>query len=112
MFDTEKKVSRRELITADSADPRSIADFHAYGARIVGAEKGKDSIRYGIKWLQGLHRIYIDPIRCPKTYKEFIGYEYPRDKNGDFLSVYPDKDNHSIDSVRYAMESIWKRRGA
>lgn len=75
-------------------------------------KKGKDSIRYGIQWLQGLHRIYIDPIKCQKTYKEFIGYEYPRDKNGDFLSVYPDKDNHSIDAVRYATEEIWKRRGA
>lgn len=112
LFDIHKKVSRDDYITADSAEPKSIADFHAYGARIRGAEKGADSVRYGIHWLQGLHRIYIDPVRCPKTYKEFIGYEYPRDKNGDFISTFPDKDNHSIDSVRYATESIWKRRGA
>ena len=112
LFDIHHIVSKDELITADSAEPKSIADFHAFGARIRGAEKGKDSVRYGIQWLQGLHKIYIDPVRCPKTYKEFIGYEYPRDKNGDFLSVYPDKDNHSIDAVRYATESIWKRRGA
>ena len=112
LYDVQKLIDRNEYVTADSAEPKSIADFHSYGARIRGAEKGKDSIRYGIQWLQGLHRIYIDPIRCPKTYKEFIGYEYPRDKNGDFLSVYPDKDNHSIDAVRYATEEIWKRRGA
>ena len=112
LFDVQKMVSRDDYITADSAEPKSIADFHAYGARIRGAEKGADSVRYGIQWLQGLHKIYIDPVRCPKTYKEFIGYEYPKDKNGDFMSVYPDKDNHSIDSVRYATESIWKRRGA
>lgn len=112
LYDVQKLIERNEYVTADSAEPKSIADFHSYGARIRGAEKGKDSIRYGIQWLQGLHRIYIDPIRCPKTYKEFIDYEYPRDKNGDFLSVYPDKDNHSIDAVRYATEEIWKRRGA
>lgn len=112
LFDIQHKADRNDMITADSAEPKSIADFHVYGARIRGAEKGADSVRYGIQWLQGLHRIYIDPVRCPKTYKEFIGYEYPRDKNGDFLSVYPDKDNHSIDAVRYATENIWKRRGA
>ena len=112
LFDIQHKADRDIMITADSAEPKSIADFHAYGAKIRGAEKGADSVRYGIQWLQGLHKIYIDPVRCPKTYKEFIGYEYPRDKNGDFLSVYPDKDNHSIDAVRYATESIWKRRGA
>ena len=112
LFDIQHKADRNDMITADSADPKSIADFHVYGARIRGAEKGADSVRYGIQWLQGLHRIYIDPVRCPKTYKEFIGYEYPRDKNGDFLSVYPDKNNHSIDAVRYATENIWKRRGA
>ena len=111
LFDIKKKVNRGELITADSAEPKSIADFHAYGARIRGAEKGKDSVRYGIRWLQGLAHIYIDPVQCPKTFKEFVNYEYPRDKNGDFLSVYPDKDNHGIDSVRYATESIWKKRG-
>lgn len=112
LFDIQHKADRNDMITADSAEPKSIADFHAYGARIRGAEKGAESVRYGIQWLQGLSHIYIDPVRCPKTYKEFINYEYPRDKNGDFLSVYPDKDNHSIDAVRYATESIWKRRGA
>ena len=112
LYEVKKIVSLNDYVTADSAEPKSIADFHSYGARIRGAEKGKDSVRYGIQWLQGLHRICIDPVRCPKTYKEFVGYEYPRDKNGDFLSVYPDKDNHSIDAVRYATEEIWKRRGA
>lgn len=112
LFNKYKKVQRGEMITADSAEPKSIDDFHAYGARIRGAQKGADSVRYGIQWLQGLAHIYIDPVRCPLTYKEFVGYEYPRDKNGDFLSVYPDKDNHSIDSVRYALEPIWNRRGA
>lgn len=112
LFDIHHLVTKNDLITADSAEPKSIADFHAYGARIRGAEKGADSVRYGIQWLQGLHKIYIDADKCPKTYQEFIGYEYPRDKNGDFMSVYPDKNNHSIDAIRYATESIWKRRGA
>ena len=38
-------------------------------------------------------------------------YEYERDKNGDVISGYPDKNNHCIDSVRYALNNIWKKRG-
>jgi PBSX family phage terminase large subunit len=100
-----------ELLTCDSAEQKSIADFRAWGAFARGAEKGPDSVRYGIKWLQGLRHIYIDKHRCPETYDEFVKYEYDRDKNGKLLSSYPDRDNHSIDSVRYALERHYKRKG-
>lgn len=111
LYNDLKKVSKDELITADSAEQKSIADFKAYGAFIRGAEKGPESVRYGIKWLQGLRHIYIDKRRCPNTYKEFIDYEYEQDRDGNFISAYPDVNNHSIDSVRYAMEKYWRRKG-
>ena len=111
LYNDLKKVSKDELITADSAEQKSIADFKAYGAFIRGAEKGPESVRYGIKWLQGLRHIYIDKRRCPDTYKEFIDYEYEQDRDGNFISAYPDVNNHSIDSVRYAMEKYWRRKG-
>jgi len=111
IFDELKLVTRDELIIADSAEEKSIADFKAYGAFIRGAEKGPESVRYGIKWLQGLRHIYIDKRKCPYTYSEFVNYEYEQDKEGNFISAYPDKDNHSIDAVRYAMNNFWKRRG-
>lgn len=91
-------ISTEELVTADSAEPASIADFKAYGAFIRGAKKGPESVRYGIKWLQGLNHIYIDKRMCPKTYKEFTHYEYCQDKDGNFISAYPDEDNHGIDA--------------
>ena len=111
LYNQLKLVSRDELVTADSAEEKSIADFKAYGAFIRGAEKGPDSVRYGIKWLQGLRHIYIDKRMCPETYKEFINYEYEQDRDGNFVSAYPDAYNHSIDAVRYAMEKYWKRKG-
>ena len=111
LYEEKKLVRTDELITADSAEPKSIADFKAYGAFIRGAEKGPDSVRYGIKWLQGLRHIYIDKRRCPKTYKEFIDYEYEQDRDGNFISAYPDVNNHSIDAVRYGLEKYWKRKG-
>ena len=64
-----------------------------------------------MKWLQSLAAIVIDPVRCPETAHEFQHYEYERDSAGNIISGYPDRDNHSIDAVRYAMESTWRRMG-
>ena len=92
------------VITADSAEPKSIEDFRVNNFKIKGAIKGADSVRFGIKWLQQLAKIYIDKERCPKTFEEFSLYELEKDKNGDFKDKYPDKNNHHIDAIRYALE--------
>lgn len=111
LYDELKLVDREEPVIADSAEEKSVADFKAYGAFIRAAEKGPESVRYGIKWLQGLNHIYIDQKRCPKTYFEFSTYEYEQDKDGNFISAYPDKNNHSIDAVRYSLQKYWARKG-
>lgn len=111
LYNERKLLTKEELVIADSAEPKSIADFKAYGAFIRPADKGPDSVRYGIKWLQGLKHIYIDKRRCPETYKEFVNYEYEQDRNGEFISDYPDENNHSIDAVRYALEKYANRKG-
>ena len=104
-------ISTTELLSFDIAEEKSGADFKAYGAFVRGARKGPDSVHYGIKWLQGLSHIYIDKRRCPHTYKEFVRYEYERDKDDNIISAYPDKNNHSIDAVRYAMWQYCRRKG-
>lgn len=106
-----KGVTGTDLITADSAEPKSVGDYRDYGALCRPAIKGPDSVRYGIKWLQSLKSIVIDPVRCPETAKEFQNYEYERTDDGEIISGYPDENNHSIDMVRYAMERVWRRKG-
>ena len=98
----QKRVGNRRII-ADSAEPKSITEIRGYGLNIYGATKGPDSVEYGIKWLQDRAHIYIDKKRCPNTYREFVSYEYEMNKQGEFISAYPDKNNHSIDAVRYGM---------
>lgn len=56
-------------------------------------------------------KLVFDPARTPKALKEFKKYEYERDKDGNIISGYPDKDNHFIDACRYATEEMWRRRG-
>ena len=98
-------------ITCDSAEPKSIDEVKGYGLRVVGAKKGPDSVEYGVKWLQDLEEIIIDPARCPETARELSGYELERDREGNFKAGYPDKDNHHIDAVRYACEDDMRRPG-
>lgn len=94
---------RNESIVADSAEPKSISELNQYGLRVRGVKKGPDSIEYGIKFLQDLNQIIIDDSRCPETAREFLAYELAKDANGNWKAGYPDKDNHSIDMVRYAL---------
>lgn len=104
-------ITANDLITCDSAEEKSVGDYRTYGLLARGAEKGPGSVEYSMKWLQSLAEIVIDNKRCPKTAEEFMEYEYERDKEGEVISGYPDKNNHGIDAVRYATNPIWKKRG-
>lgn len=106
-----KGLTRHDRIVADSAEPKSINDYNAFGLLCTGAEKGAGSVDYSMKWLQQLTKIVIDPRRCPDTKKEFSAYEYERTKEGDIMSGYPDKNNHHIDAVRYGTELIYRKPG-
>jgi PBSX family phage terminase large subunit len=97
-------------ITADSAEKVSIDYFRNHGYDIAGAIKGPGSVDFGMKWLSSRLKIVIDPIRCPETTKEFRNSEYLKDKDGNFVSGYPDKDNHFQDAVRYSLEEIIMER--
>lgn len=107
----EMGITGNDLITCDSAEEKSVGDYKAYGLLARGAIKGPGSVEYSMKWLQSLVEIVIDNVRCPKTADEFLEYEYERDKEGNVISGYPDKNNHGIDAVRYATNPIWKKKG-
>lgn len=93
-------------VTCDSAEPRSIAELRSRGVRVTPARKRPDSVSHGMKWLQSRALIVIDPKRTPRAAEEFSCYEYERGRDGEPLPFYPDRDNHLIDAVRYAMESV------
>ena len=92
-----------EIVWADSEDARTINELKRRGVNAVAVRKGPGSVKAGIKWLQDLAAIVIDPARTPNIAREFSGYEYTQDRNGGFLPDVPDRDNHTIDSGRYAM---------
>ena len=97
-------------ITCDSAEKKSTNDFRDLGLPAKNAIKGAGSVDYGMKWLQ-CRKIVIDPARTPEAYNEIANYEYERDKEGNVISGYPDKDNHFIDALRYSYEKYYNKRG-
>ena len=107
----KKGLTNADTLIADSAEPKSVADFREYGSSCRGAEKGPESVKYSMKWLQSLKAIVIDNERCPYSADELLNYELEQDKDGNFISEYPDRNNHFIDGIRYATNMIWKRRG-
>ena len=98
-------------VTCDSAEPRSIAELRELGIKALKAKKGPGSIEFGENWLDDLEAIVIDVKRTPNVAREFENIDYQTDKDGDIRPKLEDKDNHSIDSTRYALELDMKLHG-
>ncbi len=95
----------KQVVTCDSAEPKSINDLRGLGIKAMPCTKYPGSVAYGVKWLQS-KRLVIDPKRTPNAFREFTGYEYVTTKDGEFTTDLPDKDNHTIDATRYALDRL------
>lgn len=103
--------SRDWKITADSARPETISHLKKKSFKIVGAKKGKDSVKEGIEFLKS-YTIVVHP-RCVHVIDELGLYSYKVDKiTGDILPILEDKNNHCIDAIRYAVEQLMFNRQA
>lgn len=105
-----KAEPERQLIFADSAEPKSIYDLQSEGLYVKACQKFPGCVLYRIKWLQN-RRIVIDPARTPNAHREFINYEYMTTKDGEFLADVPDSDNHTIDAVSYSLDRLIYKKG-
>lgn len=93
---------RKEVITADSAEPKSIEELKRNGLdRVRGATKGKDSIINGINILQQYEIIILPSLTW--IIEEFKNYTWKKGKDGEYINVPIDKYNHSLDSLRYGI---------
>lgn len=100
----------KERITADSAEPKSIAQLRGLGlSRIHAAKKGRDSVMNGIQLIQG-YKIIIHP-RCVNFITEISNYTWDKDKFDNTINQPIDDFNHLMDAMRYAMERFSKKAG-
>lgn len=96
----------KEIITADAAEQKSIAELKRDGIlRIKPAKKGPDSIIQGISFMQQYQLVVDD--RCVKLIEELENYTYQKDKKtNEYINKPVDSYNHVIDAIRYALEPI------
>ena len=100
-------VSGNDEIYADSAEPKSIDELHREGFNIHPCEKGKDSVKAGVDYLQSLKIHIIDGSE--NISKEARGYVRKMDKDGKYLPIPIDYDNHAMDAIRYAIYTHCKK---
>lgn len=95
----------KEVITADSAEPKSIDRLRTLGLRRVrAAQKGKDSILSGIDRIQD-YELIVHP-RCKNFIVEIYNYTWAKDRFGRTINKPIDDFNHLMDAMRYALESL------
>ena len=103
----EKLGFRKEIITADSEEPKRIEHLRSLGlTRIKASKKGKDSINAGIQFIQDF-KIFIHP-RCVNFLTEISNYAWDKDKFGKAVNKPIDDFNHLMDAMRYALEDYMR----
>ena len=103
----EKLGFKKEIIVADSAEPKSIDHLKGLGLyRIKASKKGKDSINAGIQFIQDF-KIFIHP-RCVNFLTEISNYAWDKDKFGKAVNKPIDDFNHLMDAMRYALEDYMR----
>lgn len=102
--------SEKWFITADSARPETISYMQKHGyPKINAAIKGAKSVEEGIEFLKS-YDIVVHP-RCKHVIDELTLYSYETDPlTGEVLPKLADKNNHTIDALRYACEGVRKAR--
>lgn len=97
-----KKRIGSNYVVCDSAEPKSIQELNNAGINAKPARKGKDSINYGIQWLQ--QQTIVIGKNCVAAKNEISTYHWRQDKDGNAIRQPSDKNNHLIDAMRYAYE--------
>lgn len=93
----------QSLVIADSAEPKSIDEIRSHGVNIIGANKGQGSVNQGIQFVQD-QRISVTK-RSLNIIKEYRNYLWTTDKDGKIINKPESGFDHSLDAVRYALES-------
>lgn len=106
-----KKIPTNMPCYCDCAEPKSIAELADIGVSAYPADKGSDSINYGIQIMQ--EQKYRVTKRSVNLRMELEKYTWAKDKKtGESLNKPIEKYNHAIDAVRYhEMETLGKSTG-
>lgn len=102
--------SQSHPITADGSWPDTVNYMQRNGfPRMRAAVKGPGSVAEGVEWLQS-YDIVVHP-RCVHVIDELTLYSFKVNPHTlEITNVLEDKKNHTIDSLRYALENVRRAR--
>lgn len=100
IFENQEKA----LVIADSAEPKSNDEIKSYGINIIPCVKGRDSVRQGIQYVQ--HQRISVTKRSINVIKEYRNYLWMTDRDGKILNEPDHLYSHSMDAIRYGMDSL------
>ena len=99
----------RTKLYVDSAEPRSIQYFRNNQINAVAAQKGPDSVKAGIMFLQDC-LIIVHP-RCTSFITELENFSYIKSKvTGEYTEETTHEWSHAIDACRYAYSDIYTNK--
>jgi phage terminase large subunit len=96
-----KGVDRRAKIYADSEEPKSIKELRDLGFNVLPADKGPDSLLFGIKQLKSMENYATDD--STDLWDENEEYVWQLDQEGNPTNDPVDKKNHLKDASRYGV---------
>jgi len=91
---------------ADNNEPKTIDEFHAWGWNIHPAEKGPDSVRWGMDFLSRF-TVHFSK-RSMNAYREAQRWMRMKDKDGNFMDKEMAVFNHLMAALRYCGERLTK----
>jgi phage terminase large subunit len=94
-------IDKTDTIWCDSASPQNIEELkrNRWNAKPVN----KKSVLHGIDLIRR-HHIFIEQS-SKNILQEFGSYRFKEDKDGNLLDTPEDDNNHTIDAIRYVLES-------
>lgn len=101
--DVKQKIGE-QLVTCDNEDSRGIFMLRQGGIKALPAKKGADSVLNGITWING-YKLVID-VKCQEFINEIQQYHWQEDKDGNVIEKPVKKNDHLMDAMRYAVESL------
>jgi phage terminase large subunit len=93
----------RELIRADSAEPKTIRYFQQQGFQMKGAKKFQGSRLQNTKKVKRFKKI-ICSDECKHTIEELSELTYAVDKDGNIIEDEFNIDAHTFSSIWYALD--------
>lgn len=93
----------KELIRADSAEPKTITYYNQQGFKMIGAKKGPGSRLQNTKKVKRFKKI-ICSDKCKNTIREWKNLTYAINKQGEIIEDEFNIDPHTFEAAWYGLD--------